>query len=156
MFKINRKIEYALIALYHMKQKNSTALTTAKEICDSYMTPFDPTSRVLQIMTQHGILHAEQGVKGGYRIIRNLDLLTLKELSGMIAGPIRIANCFYDNSEELPCEISCKCRIMLPMTHLNERINHLFAGISVEELLNYQNPFEHMPDKHAPSLTASP
>ena len=60
MFKINRKIEYALIALKHMSAKSPGQLTSAKEVCDIYSTPFDPTSRVLQIMTQHEVLHAEQ------------------------------------------------------------------------------------------------
>ncbi len=65
MFKINRKIEYALIALKYMSHKAPGQITSAKEICDMYNTPFDPTSRVLQIMAQHGIVQAEQGAKGG-------------------------------------------------------------------------------------------
>lgn len=64
MFKINRKIEYALIALKHMSHKKPGQLTSAKEICDIYRTPFDPTSRVLQILSQNGILQAEQGARG--------------------------------------------------------------------------------------------
>src|ERR1044072_7238661 len=66
MFKINRKLEYALFSLRYMSAKAPGQLTSAKEICDIYHTPFDPTSRVLQIMAQHGILRAEQGAHGGY------------------------------------------------------------------------------------------
>ena len=58
MFKINRKLEYALISLRHMSTKSPGQLTSAKEICDIYHTPFDPTSRVLQIMAQHEIVRA--------------------------------------------------------------------------------------------------
>src|SRR3990167_886200 len=95
MFKINRKIEYALISLKYMSSKSPGQLTSAKEICDVYRTPFDPTSRVLQIMAQNEVLHAEQGARGGYQIVRDLSKLTMKELSDMITGPIEIANCFH-------------------------------------------------------------
>ncbi|MCA9407147.1 MAG: Rrf2 family transcriptional regulator [Candidatus Omnitrophica bacterium] len=133
MFKINRKIEYALIALKHMSTKIPGQLTSAKEICENYGTPFDPTSRVLQIMAQNEILQAEQGAHGGYQIIKNLSRLTMKDLSQLIAGPIEIANCFHDDYS--CCEISHSCHIIAPMLNLNENINKLFSTIVISDLL---------------------
>ena len=141
MFKINRKIEYALIALRHMKHKNEKQLTSAKEICEVHHIPFDPTSRVLQIMTQQGILHAEQGAKGGYHIKRDLSEITMKDLSELIAGPIEIANCFHHNGHEL-CEITHSCQIISPMLQLNEHINELFSKLSVQQLLEARHQQE--------------
>jgi len=133
MFKINRKLEYALIALKHMSTKHPGQLTSAKEICAIYNTPFDPTSRVLQIMTQHEVLHAEQGAKGGYVIVRDLNMFTLGELSDMIIGPIEIANCFHGNYST--CEINHTCHIIAPMLNLNDYIKKLFDKMSVAELI---------------------
>ena len=133
MFKINRKIEYALIALKYMSCKDPGQLTSAREICDVYNTPFDPTSRVLQIMAQHNVLQAEQGAKGGYQVIRDLFKLSLKELSDMIIGPIEIANCFHGDYSQ--CEISGTCHIIAPMLNLNENINKLFSTIMVADLI---------------------
>lgn len=133
MFKINRKIEYALIALRHMNQKQPGQLTTAKEICDIYLTPFDPTARVLQIMAQHNILQAVQGVHGGYQIIRDISKVTLGELSDIIVGPIEIANCFHGDYSQ--CEVTGACNIIAPMLNLNERINKLFSQIVVTDLI---------------------
>lgn len=98
-----------------------------------YNTPFDPTSRVLQIMTQHGVLQAEQGAKGGYQIIRDLDKFTLGELSDMIIGPIEIANCFHGNYSH--CGINQTCHIIAPMLNLNENIKKLFGTIVVSDLI---------------------
>jgi len=140
MFKINRKIEYALIALKHMSAKSPGRLTSAKEVCDIYHTPFDPTSRVLQIMTQHKVLHAEQGAKGGYQIIRDLSGFSLKELSDMIIGPIEIANCFHGDYSE--CSISSTCHIIAPMLNLNENIKSLFGTIMVADLIESKHQAE--------------
>ena len=133
MFKINRKLEYALISLKHMSHKQQGQLTTAKEICGIYFTPFDPTARVLQILTQKEVLRAEQGAHGGYQIIRDLSKITLRELSDMLVGPIEIANCFHGNYSH--CEVTSSCNIIAPMLNLNERINELFGKVFVTDLM---------------------
>lgn len=140
MFKINRKIEYALLALKYISAKKPGQLTSAKEICDLYKAPFDPTSRVLQIMTQNAVLKAEQGSKGGYALVKDLAVVTLKDLSEMIIGDIQIANCLHE--EESSCEITCTCAIISPILKLNEDINALFAKITVADLLGSHHPRE--------------
>ncbi len=126
MFKINRKIEYALIALKHISSKAQGQLTSAKEICDIYHTPFDPTSRVLQIMTQKEILRAEHGAHGGYQIIKDLSKITLSELTDMISGPIEIANCFHGDYSH--CGLTASCNVVGPMLNLNEKLSSLFRS----------------------------
>lgn len=140
MFKINRKLEYSLIALKHMNCKNPGQLTTAKEICAIYSTPFDPTSRVLQILTQHNILKAEQGARGGYQLVKDLSQVTVKELSDMIVGEIEIANCFHGDYSQ--CGASANCNIIAPMLNLNEKINGLFDKIKVSELIESKHSKE--------------
>ncbi|MCC6759326.1 MAG: Rrf2 family transcriptional regulator [Candidatus Omnitrophica bacterium] len=140
MLKINRKIEYALIALKHMSRKAPGQLTSAKEICDIYHTPFDPTSRVLQIMTQHEILRAEQGAHGGYQILKDLSKVSVGQLSDMIIGPIQIANCFHGNYSH--CELTHSCSVIGPMLNLNEKISQLFHSLRVTDLIETHHTAE--------------
>ncbi len=140
MLKINRKIEYALIALKHMGRKAPGQLTSAKEICDVYHTPFDPTSRVLQIMAQHEILRAEQGAHGGYQILKDLSKVTVGDLSDMIIGPIQIANCFHGDYSH--CDLTHSCSVIGPMLNLNERISQLFHNMKVSELIETRHTGE--------------
>ena len=140
MFKINRKIEYALIALKHMSSKAPGQLTSAKEVCDFYHTPFDPTSRVLQIMAQHEIVRAEQGAHGGYQIVKDLTKVTLGELSDMIVGPVEIANCFHGDYSQ--CELTASCSVIGPMLNLNEKISQLFHTIKVSDLMHLKHQGE--------------
>ncbi len=140
MFKINRKIEYALIALKHMSHKLPGQLTSAKEICDIYHTPFDPTSRVLQILVQHEVLRAEQGVHGGYQILKDLSKVTVGNLSDMIVGPIQIANCFHGDYSH--CELNTCCNVIGPMMNLNEKISQFFHTFKVDELIETKHPHE--------------
>jgi Rrf2 family transcriptional regulator, nitric oxide-sensitive transcriptional repressor len=141
MFKINRKIEYALIALRHMSRKNQGQLTSAKEICQSYRAPFDPMSRVLQIMAQHGILKAEQGAQGGYMLLKDLSKVTLQELCEMISGKIQIADCFHGHYSH--CDMTDHCNVISPMLSINNKIANLFNSISIKDLIeSTKNPLE--------------
>ena len=140
MFKINRKLEYALISLRYMSTKAPGQLTSAKEICDTYHTPFDPTSRVLQIMAQHEIVQASQGAYGGYQILKDLSKVTLYELTQMIEGPLQIVNCFHGNYSH--CDMTASCNVISPMLNLNERIAVLFKDITVSDLITSSNQGE--------------
>jgi len=137
MLKLNRKFEYAMIALKHMSQKAPGQLTTAKEICDAYRTPFDPTSRVLQIMAQNGILKAEQGAYGGYQITRDLSKLTVGAIHDLIDGPIKISSCIKRDHDN--CDLTGSCKLVGPMNKLNERIHALFHEINLADFLEIRS-----------------
>lgn len=140
MFKINRKLEYALISLRHMSAKTPGQLTSAKEICDIYHTPFDPTSRVLQVLAQHEIVRAEQGARGGYQILKDLSKISLFDLTQIVEGPMQIVDCFHLKYSE--CDMTSSCNVISPMLNLNEKIADLFKTINVKELIQSRNQGE--------------
>lgn len=134
MFKINRRVEYALIALKYMQQQPASKLTPAKEICEMYHTPFDPTSRVLQLMTQAGILRAEYGAHGGYQVAQDLSKISMYDLTEIIVGPIEIANCFHGHYSR--CELTGHCNVISPMLQLNEKLHELLTNTKVTDLIS--------------------
>ena len=135
MNRIHRKLEYALIALKHMNQKRPGELTTVKEICQRYGTPFDATARVLQQMVQGKFLKSEQGAYGGYLIMRDLTKVSLRELIEKVVGPIEMVKCMGDTPTETPCEIKEKCNIMLPLISLNDKLVRFYENINVHDLI---------------------
>lgn len=132
MNKINRKIEYSLMALKYMSSKVPGELTSAKEVAESFGTPFDATSRVMQIMAQKGLLRSEQGALGGYCLVKDLTKVTLNDLVSMIQGPTKIARCMHKQD---PCEIQQSCNIVSPMTNLNHRLTEFYQSVTLRDLL---------------------
>lgn len=135
MFKINRKLEYALIALKYMIGKPAGARTSAKEICQMYSTPFDATSRALQIMTSNEILKSEQGVRGGYQIAKDLGRVNFFEFVEMIEGGFQMTHCLHDD-EDAVCDIQSTCNIISPITRLNEQLKNFCSNLSLLDLLH--------------------
>ncbi|MNL23411.1 transcriptional repressor NsrR [compost metagenome] len=133
MNKINRKVEYALMALKYMSQKIPGELTSAKEVSDAFHTPFDATARVMQQMaSKGGILRAEYGASGGYQITKDLAKISMHDLVEIIEGPTALVKCLH---KEAPCEIQGTCNIVSPVTTLNQKLIEFYKGLSLKELL---------------------
>ncbi len=134
MIKINRKVEYALMVLKTMKDKEASELTTAREVCDRHNTPFDTTAKVMQQMNTAGILHSHKGVKGGYTLARDLSSVSYIELVELIEGKSFMMDC-----HEGPCELIHKCNISQPIKRLNDYLINIFNSLSLNELLAEDN-----------------
>ena len=130
MFKINKKIEYALIVLKHFDDLELGEYSSARQISDLYHTPFDSTSKVMQIMNNNGVLKSAQGVGGGYLLACELSALPYLSLAQMIEGKT-----FEHNCNELKCSLIETCTISGPVTKLNDYLNSFFKNLTIKELL---------------------
>lgn len=133
MNKINRKVEYALMALKYMSQKIPGELTSAKEVSDAFHTPFDATARVMQQMASKGsLLRAEYGATGGYQITKDLAKVSVQDLVEIIEGPTALVKCLH---KESPCEIQGTCNIVSPVKTLNDKLIEFYKSLSLKDLL---------------------
>lgn len=130
MIKINKKVEYAMIALKHISQSNSTQIITAREICDIYSTPFDTMSKVMQTLGKHSILSSTQGIKGGYKLNKELAEISYLELVEIIEGSAAAKDCVAMN-----CNLIGTCNITKPILRLNEELASFLRSLNMKTLL---------------------
>lgn len=125
-----------------MSQKRPGELTTVKEICQKYGTPFDATARVMQQMVQGKFLKSEQGAYGGYLIMRDLTKVSVKDLIERVVGPLEIVKCISVEATTASatasnnCELKDQCNIKQPLIQLNEQLIQFYEGINLHQLLN--------------------
>ena len=113
-----------------MKDKASSELTTAREVCDKFNTPFDTTAKVMQLMNGAGILQSHKGVKGGYTLAKDLSKISYLDLAQLIEGKSFMLDCL-----EGPCELYSNCNISQPIKRLNDYLINIFNSLTVSELL---------------------
>ena len=151
MLKINKKVEYALMALKFMADKTQLlqthSLTSAREICDEFNTPFDTTAKVMQLMNNHNILKSTKGIKGGYSLNRPLSDITYMELVRLIEEKKDIGR-VCTNSNGL-CELFKKCNIATPVDQLNRKLNTFLETLTLADLLQ-GSEFNHQAPGHMP------
>lgn len=133
MNKMNKKMEYALMALRFISQKPSGVLTSAKEVADQMHVSFEATARVLQALSSRGLLKAEYGVGGGYSLAKPLAAVSLHDLSEMLEGNTNLAKCL---SSEEACETLSTCNITNPIANLNKKIQEFYKSVNLEEVLH--------------------
>ncbi|WP_372654630.1 Rrf2 family transcriptional regulator [Halobacteriovorax sp.] len=131
MLKVNKKVEYALMALKFMVEKGDE-LTSAREICDHFRTPFDTTAKVMQVMNSHNILNSVKGIKGGYTVSTDLSKISYLTLARMIEAKEVKSIC---QTNKGLCELHCDCNIVNPMSTLSEKLNQFLDSLSIQELL---------------------
>lgn len=139
MIKINRRVEYALMVLKLMKEKDALELTTAREVCDRFETPFDTTAKVMQLLNASGILHSHKGVKGGYTLARDLNQVSYRELVQLVEGKTFMMDCHDLGEARGPCDLYHKCNISRPIKRLNDYLINIFNALSLNELLSEDN-----------------
>jgi len=83
MLCISKKTEYCLIALAHMAE-NPSQVASAREISLGHQLPQALLMNILKTLQNHGVLQSTRGVKGGYRIHRDLNAVSLYELMAMV------------------------------------------------------------------------
>ena len=131
MLKLNKKIEYSLIALRYL-QENEDEPVSAKIICQKNHISFDVLSQSLQCLTRDGILNSIKGSKGGYKIDRDLKQISLLNLWESLEGEQTIVECL---SGEHHCSLTNSCNMISPMKKLNKQMRNFLDDISISELL---------------------
>ena len=133
MLRISKKVEYALIGLLHMSQKDDQALTTAKELANTYHIPQELMGKVLQQLARRELIRSVQGAKGGYKLQDPGKRITLNVIYEAIDGPFKIVNCIH-MKDRRDCEQHYFCTIRNPMEIIQSKLEIFFEQLTLKDL----------------------
>lgn len=88
MLCLSKKTEYALAALAYMAGRGER-VSSAREIAEAHGLPLALLMKILKCMQHHGLLHSTRGVRGGYRLVADLEATSLFDLVAMMECPDR-------------------------------------------------------------------
>ncbi|MEL6823343.1 MAG: Rrf2 family transcriptional regulator [Calditrichota bacterium] len=140
MIRFSRKVEYSLIALMHIAERNGNDLTTAKELSINFNMPQEVVGKVLQKLARAGVITSVQGAKGGYFLEKNPEDIKLTEIVRTIEGPIELVGCITDSEKVCTCGQLNNCNIRKPMEKIQNQLRLFFDMISLEHLLRNDFP----------------
>ena len=129
MLKITRKVEYALIAVKHLKE-NSGNLIPANEISSSYGIPKEILAKTMQKLAKENIIKSVKGPYGGYKAMDQSSSTTLNDFFEILEGPTGIMDCYFDSG----CDHLTNCNIRTPINKINDSIRNLFDKLTLADI----------------------
>tara|TARA_B100002052_G_scaffold104498_1_gene96283 strand:+ start:160 stop:552 length:393 start_codon:yes stop_codon:yes gene_type:complete len=129
MLKITKKVEYALIAVRHLKE-NPKDLVPVSEISNLYGIPRELLAKTMQQLASKNIVKSVKGPQGGYKANSQSSETTLNNFFEILEGPTAIMDCFFDDG----CNHSTNCNIKTPINKINDSIRNLFDNLTLADI----------------------
>ena len=131
MLKLNKKIEYAMLALMELDSLPPEETMTVKTIVSNTNLPKALAGKILQELNRHEIVSSIQGINGGYRLNKSFSKIRLKDIIEAVDGPIGLVDCLYDDGN---CENSIHCELQTPLARIQDGLNKYLMNITMDDI----------------------
>lgn len=130
-----RKTEYGLVFLgalrhtYRSGRYHSLAVVARK---NRLPVPF--VEKLAADLKREGIIAAERGARGGYRLAKNPEKISVREVLRVLGEPSLVTCMRPVLPRGKPCPLAKACPLRIPWVQVEKQINGIFEKISVAEL----------------------
>jgi Rrf2 family protein len=132
MLRLSKKSDYALIAMKHLAMRTDAgASSSAREMAEAYDIPLELLAKVLQRLVRSRLLVSVQGTRGGYRLSRAANAITVADVIQAVDGPVTITACAPDDHT---CDQYSKCSIRDPLWRIKSRILDALNTMTMAEM----------------------
>ncbi len=138
MFKLNKKTEYALLALRHVSQQAAGETVSAKEIAARYDIPEMLLAKVLQTLKRGGVLASTQGSAGGYRLDVPLSEVAFTQVLELFNEQTALVDCTA--AAPCSCQQQVHCDIRGPLQRLQDTIMAQVRHLTLADLFEPAQP----------------
>jgi len=121
----------AMIALARGEKENSVSLTTIaknEKISAKYL------ERLFSKLKKSGLISAEKGASGGYRLSRAADKITVFDIIKSLEGKMTPFHCL-DEDGKIYCAVKCDCGVVAVLGKVQTAVNETLKNIKLSELI---------------------
>lgn len=144
MFRVSRRLDYGLQLLIALAaQENGQAQSTAA-IAEQLSIPLPFLHQIGHTLMQNGILKASPGPRGGIRLNRPADTITLLHIVESLEGPVTVHPCGKCDDQ---CEQFNECSTKRAWGELQEMVVGYLNRVRLVDLSTSPQVFEGVPRK---------
>lgn len=130
MLRFTKRADYGLMAVNYIVMHQEDGAISAKRIAEEFAIPPELLAKILQRLAKKGLVASHNGPKGGYRLVRSAEEITVGQVVRALEGPIHIVNCL----EDVDCPQFPRCNLRRPVQKIQASISYLLDTMTLAEL----------------------
>lgn len=142
MFRVSRRLDYGLQLLIALGAHEGAAAQSTAALAAQLRIPLPFLHQIGHTLMQNGIIKASPGPRGGIRLNRPSDSITLYQIVESLEGPVSVHPCIKCDDQ---CDRGDVCSTKRTWIELEEMINGYMNRIRLKDLIDAPQLF---PDFH--------
>ena len=131
MLRISKLTDYGIVLLARVAAAPRDAQLSARELAERAALPLPAASKMLKQLTAAGLLESLRGAKGGYRLVRAPEAITVAEIVYALEGPIALMDCTAGPGH---CEQESRCTVREPWHRINSAVHDALSRVTLADL----------------------
>jgi FeS assembly SUF system regulator len=107
MIRLGKLTDYGLLLMCQIARAPFGNTHTARELASECRIPLPTVSKLLRILLQNGLLVSLRGIRGGYVLARQPELIAITEIIAALEGPFALTECGAADAGFCDLESSC-------------------------------------------------
>ncbi|HUS47432.1 MAG TPA: Rrf2 family transcriptional regulator [Phycisphaerae bacterium] len=139
MLALTKKTGYGLAAMTHLAGLSEGRFVSAREIAQQIGAPTALTMNVLKELAASGYVKSARGARGGYRLARRPEDITVANVVGVLEGPVRLAKCVTDatgDDDECSFHTMASCPVADPVHRVQRRLRDFLNKVTLAEIVD--------------------
>ncbi len=132
---ITRNTDYALRAVLHIAGQNRKDLASASEIARRQKISYQLTCKLLQKLQKAGIVRSTMGAKGGYRLAKMAEKVSLLDVIEAIQGKISLNKCILPGFK---CPLKRNCKLRPRFQQMQETLKESLIETKLSDLVKQE------------------
>jgi FeS assembly SUF system regulator len=133
MIRLGKLTDYGLVLMSEMARQPVTELHTARDLAVKCKLPLPTVSKVLKVLLQSRLLASHRGMKGGYGLVRNPQMISIAEIISALEGPLALTECSMDVTGR--CDIEPSCPIRDNQRIINQVVRGALQNVMLADLI---------------------
>lgn len=131
MLKLSKMADYGTVVLTAMIADPERS-RSANEIAATIKVPLPTVSKILKMLGHGGLVSSLRGVKGGYRLARPANQISLVDIIHAMDGPIGVTECSVTPGL---CTQEAGCAVRANWLRINQAVLGVLQAITLDQML---------------------